>query len=109
MRHRQPLRPQLQATHLRATHLRCQLSGGGKILFDGYDHDHRAAVRLDNVFLTDQATQQYTYTINDSDETIGPGPSNLQIPAGTDSTITGKPSEGKPTACEEKFVPFPTP
>jgi polygalacturonase len=85
-----------------------RISGGGKILFDGYDHDHRAAVRLDNVFLTDQDTQQYTYTINDSDETIGPGPSNLQIPAGTDSTLTGKPSEGKPTACEEKFVPFPT-
>jgi polygalacturonase len=86
-----------------------RISGGGKILFDGYDHDHRAAVRLDNVFLTDQATQQYTYTINDSDETIGPGPSNLQIPAGTDSTLTGKPSEGKPASCEEKFLPFPTP
>jgi polygalacturonase len=86
-----------------------RISGGGKILFDGYDQDHRAAVRLDNVFLTDQDTQQYTYTINDSDETIGPGPSNLQIPTGTDSTLTGKPSEGKPTACEEKFVPFPTP
>jgi polygalacturonase len=84
-----------------------RISGGGKILFDGYDQDHRAAVNIDNVFLTDKDTQQYTYTINDSDVTIGPGPSNLQIPAGTDSTLTGKPSEGKPASCEEKFVPFP--
>lgn len=86
-----------------------RISGGGKILFDGYDHDHRAAVRLDSVFLTDLSTQTYTYTINDADITLGPGPSNLQIPSGTDSTLTGKPSEAKPASCEERFVPFPLP
>jgi polygalacturonase len=86
-----------------------RISGGGKILFDGYDQDHRTAVNVDNVFITDKDTQQYTYTINDSDVTIGPGPSNLHIPGGTDSTLTGKPSEGKPNSCEEKFTPFPAP
>ncbi len=30
-----------------------RVSGGGKILFDGYDHDHRAQITLDGVYLTD--------------------------------------------------------
>jgi polygalacturonase len=85
------------------------VSGGGLILFDGYDHDHRAAIRLDNVFLTDRDTKKYTYTFNEADVTIGPGASNIKLPTGTDSTITGTPSEGKhTTSCAEKFIPFPT-
>ena len=84
-----------------------RISGGGKILFDGYDHDHRTAVRLDNVFLTNQDTQKYDYIINNADITISPAPTNLQIPPGADSTLTGKPSEGRAISCEEKFVSFP--
>jgi polygalacturonase len=82
------------------------VSGGGKILFDGYDHDHRAQVNLDGVFLTDAAT--YTYTFDNADVTFGPGGSNLQIPAGTDATITGTPVKGTPVSCADRFVPFPT-
>jgi polygalacturonase len=82
------------------------VSGGGKILFDGYDHDHRAQVNLDGVFLTDAAT--YTYTFDNADVTFGPGGSNLQIPAGTDATITGTPTKGTPVSCTGRFVPFPT-
>jgi polygalacturonase len=86
-----------------------RVSGGGKILFDGYDHEHRAQVILDGVFLTDSAepTTPYAYTFDNADVTYGAGGSNLQIPAGTDATITGKPSEGKPDSCADKFVPFP--
>jgi polygalacturonase len=87
-----------------------RISGGGKILFDGYDRDHRAAVRLDDVFLTDQDTQDYSYIVHDSDETIGPGATNLRLPPGTDSTLSGKPTDNaRPVACAEKFVPFPAP
>jgi polygalacturonase len=88
-----------------------RISGGGKVLFDGYDHDHRAAVRLDNVFLTDldHPPVPYTYTFDYSDVTIGPGGSNLQLPEGTDTTLTGKPSAGTPASCTEKLVPFPQP
>jgi polygalacturonase len=86
-----------------------RVSGGGKLLFDGYDHEHRAQVLLDGVYLTDAAnpSKPYTYTFDNADVTYGPGGSNLQIPAGTGATLTGKPSEGKPASCTDKFVPFP--
>jgi polygalacturonase len=86
-----------------------RVSGGGKILFDGYDHEHRAQILLDGVYLRDAASpsKPYTYTFDNADVTYGPGGSNLQIPTGTDATVTGKPSEGKPASCAGKFVPFP--
>lgn len=84
-----------------------RVSGGGKILFDGYDKDHRIAVHLDNVLLTDQAAQKYTYTVDHADFTFGPGPVNL-TPTGADSTLQGKPGKGTPESCADKFVPFPT-
>jgi polygalacturonase len=52
-------------------------------------------------------TKPYTYTFDYADVTYGPGGSNLQIPAGTDATLTGKPSAGKAASCADKFVPFP--
>jgi len=82
-----------------------RVSGGGKIAFNGYDPTHRAAIHLDNVLLTDAA--QYTYLLNHADITLGPGPTNLTLPVGTDSTIHGTPSPGQPASCSEKFVPFP--
>ncbi len=86
-----------------------RVSGGGKLLFDGYDHEHRAQILLDGVYLTDVANPPtpYNYTFDYADVTYGPGGSNLQFPAGTDVTVTGKPSEGKPASCADKFVPFP--
>jgi polygalacturonase len=87
-----------------------RISGGGKILFDGYDHDHRAQIALDGVWLTDAANpdKPYTYTFDYADITYGAGGSNIQLPTpATDVTITGKPSAGKTGTCADKFVPFP--
>ena len=87
-----------------------RVSGGGKLLFDGYDHEHRAQITLDGVWLTDATNpdKPYTYTFDYADITYGAGGSNLQFPAGsTDVTITGKPSTAKADSCAEKFVPFP--
>ncbi len=81
-----------------------RVSGGGKILFDGYDKEHRVGVRLDDVFLTDRdsASPAYSYTVNFADVTLGPGASNLQVPSTNDSTV-----QGTAASCAEKFVAFP--
>jgi polygalacturonase len=82
-----------------------QIFGGGKITFNGYDQTHRIAVTLDAVQIADDA--RYAYEVNHADITLGPNPTNLQLPDGTDSTITGKPVEGSPAPCTQMFVPFP--
>ena len=92
-----------------------RVSGGGKITFNGYDHTHRIAATLDGVQIVDQSS--YTYELNHADLTLGPEPTNLQLPAGpdsttpgsisSDSTIKGTPAEGNPASCADKFVPFP--
>lgn len=87
-----------------------RVSGGGKITFNGYDQTHRIAATLDGVQLTDEAA--YTYELNHADLTLGPGPTNLSLPSGLDlanedSTISGKPTEGNPASCADKFVRFP--
>jgi len=87
-----------------------RVSGGGGVLFDGYDHDHRAQITLDGVWLTDadKPPTPYTYKFDYADITYGAGGSNIQLPTpATDVTITGKPSEGKPDSCADMFVPFP--
>src|ERR1700723_304320 len=86
------------------------ISGGGKILFDGYDHDHRAQVNVDGVFLTDNAHPDtpYTYTFDNADVVFGPGGSNIPLPAGTDAPLSGSPTKGTPNFCTHRFVPFPT-
>ena len=83
-----------------------RVSGGGKITFNGYDAKHRIATTLDGVLLTDPAAG-YRYLLQHSDLTLGPGAINLQLPAGEDSTIAGKPASGQPEGCAEKFLPFP--
>jgi polygalacturonase len=85
------------------------VSGGGKILFDGYDHDHRAQVTLDGVYLTDltHPAKPYTYQFDNADVTYGPGGSNIDLPKGEDATVTGRPSNGKSASCDGRFVPFP--
>jgi polygalacturonase len=84
-------------------------SGGGKVLFDGYDHEHRAQINLDGVFFTDLANPPipYTYTFDYADITYAGGGSNIQLPEGNDVIVTGKPSESKAASCAEKLVPFP--
>jgi polygalacturonase len=87
-----------------------RVSGGGKITFNAHDHTHRIAATLDGVQITDQAA--YTYQLNHADLTLGPAPTNLNLPAGPDltnedSTISGKPADGDPASCADKFVPCP--
>lgn len=82
-----------------------RISGGGKIGFNGYDKEHRIAAALDGVQLTDEGA--YTYSLHHADIRLGPGATNLQLPAGEDSTIHGTPVEAAPASCAEKFVPFP--
>jgi polygalacturonase len=82
-----------------------RVSGGGKITFNAYDHTHRIAATLNGVQITDDA--KYTYEVNHADLTLGPDPTNLDLPPGDDSTVSGKPAEGNPASCAEKFVPFP--
>jgi len=86
------------------------ISGGGHMLFDGYDHDHRAQVNLDGVFLTDSMHPDtpYSYTFDNADVVFGPRGSNIRLPAGTDTTISGSPTKGAPYSCVDRFVPFPT-
>jgi polygalacturonase len=82
-----------------------RISGGGKITFSGYDHAHRIDAMLNGVQITDDG--QYSYAVNHADLRLGPEPTNLQLPAGTDSTMDGKPAKGNPAACDAMFVPFP--
>jgi polygalacturonase len=82
-----------------------RISGGGRILFEGYDEIHRAQVRLDDVQLTDDAA--YTYSVMHADVAFGQGPVNLKLPAGLDSTMQGTPQKAETASCADKFVPFP--
>jgi polygalacturonase len=82
-----------------------RVSGGGKISFNGYAKDYRIGATLDNVLLTDSAS--YTYAIHHADLVLGPGPVNLRLEDGVDSTVQGKPGKGAATPCADKFAPFP--
>jgi polygalacturonase len=82
-----------------------RVSGGGKITFNGYGHDYRIAATLNGVQIIDDA--KYTYQVDHADLTLGPEPTNLQIPAGDDATVKGAPADGNPASCAEKFVAFP--
>jgi polygalacturonase len=82
-----------------------RISGGGKISFNGYSQDHRIGATLDDVLITDKA--EYSYSLRHADLKIGPGPVNLNLPAGVDSTVSGKAGQESPTSCADKFVPFP--
>jgi polygalacturonase len=83
------------------------ISGGGQILFDGYDHDHRVQAVLDGVFTTD-AANLYKYTFDHADLTVGPGGTNLNPGPGNDASFTGASTTGKPNSCLDRFVPFPS-
>jgi len=82
-----------------------RVSGGGKISFNGYDTEHRIATTLDGVQLTDKA--EYSYSLEHADIRLGPGATNLKLPAGEDSTVQGTPADAAAARCAEKFVPFP--
>lgn len=99
------LRGNLPPTMRDVTLHNVRISGGGKFMFSGYDPEHRVQVNLNNVLLTDDAS--YTYVMNHADLHLGPGPVNLKLPAGTDSSVQGAPASGKAVSCAAMFVPFP--
>jgi polygalacturonase len=82
-----------------------RVSGGGKISFNGYAKDYRIGVILDDVLLTDAGT--YTYSIHHADIVLGPGPANLKLEGGVDSTLQGTAGKGTAASCSDKFLPFP--
>ena len=82
-----------------------RVSGGGKISFNGYATDYRVGVNLDDVLLTDSAA--YSYSIHHADIVLGPGPANLKVSGGVDSTLEGTPGNGTARSCTDRFVPFP--
>lgn len=82
-----------------------RVSGGGKISFNGYAKEYRVGVNLDDVLPTDSAA--YTYSIHHADLVLGPGPANLKLEGGVDSTLEGTPGNGAAVSCADKFVPFP--
>jgi len=82
-----------------------RVSGGGKISFNGYATDYRVAVNLDDVLLADSAA--YSYSIHHADIVLGPGPANLKVSGGVDSTLQGTPGNGTARSCTDGFVPFP--
>lgn len=82
-----------------------RISGGGKIQLNGFDATHRIGIQFDGVTIAD-APSLYKDAIAHADITLGPGPVNFQM-TGTDSTVKGKPGNGKLEGCEAKFVPFP--
>ena len=104
-----PVKGPLPPTFRDITLSNVRVTGGGKILFDAYDKDHRMGVRLDGVQLVDaeNAPTPYSYTVNFADITLGPGASNLLIPTANDSTVQGTPVKKTPASCSDKFVPFP--
>ncbi|SRR5579875_554522 len=82
-----------------------RISGGGTITFNGYDHDHRIDALLNGVQITDNA--KYNYVLRYADLRLGPMPTSLQLPAGDDATVQGRPQKSSPASCAEKFAPFP--
>ncbi len=80
-----------------------RISGGGKVTFNGYDREHRIEAQLNGVAITDDG--KYSYVLNHAD--LKQAATNLELPAGTDSTVAGKTAPGSPVSCAEKFVAFP--
>jgi polygalacturonase len=81
------------------------ISGGGRLVFDGFDKDHRVQPTLDGVFIADQ--EKYAYSFSHTDVTIAKGGSNLAFPVGIDATVIGTPTKGEGASCAGRFVPFP--
>jgi polygalacturonase len=82
-----------------------RISGGGKISFNGYAKDYRIGANLDGVTVAD--TELYSYDIHHADLKLGPGPVNLRLEGGVDSTLRGKAGSGVSASCADKFIAFP--
>ncbi|HEV8495264.1 MAG TPA: pectinesterase family protein [Gemmatimonadaceae bacterium] len=81
-----------------------RVSGGGKVILDGYDARRRLAMTFDNVVFDNPAEIK----LSASHLTLarGPGPMNLSI-TGEDVQLTGNTAEAPANSCAGKFVPMP--
>ncbi len=86
-----------------------QISGGGKIIVDGQDAEHRSEVQFDAVTLDDAA--KYSFFAKDAVLTYGPGAVNFRLQGDdvTGSEAPQKPGSAvdQPAPCDARFVPFP--
>jgi polygalacturonase len=80
------------------------VQGGGKIMLDGLDAEHRIDVSFHDVFLDDPAK----FNVVADHAAIQLDGSNIPI-AGDDVTVSAKPSSASPKSCADRFVPFPAP
>jgi polygalacturonase len=78
--------------------------GGGKVTLDGYDAAHRLGIQFDNVIL--EPPQLIKLLAGHADLVLGPGSVNFR-PSGDDVNMTGKPGQGAPIDCADKFVTLP--
>lgn len=86
-----------------------QVSGGGKIIVDGQDAEHRSQVRFDNVQLDNPST--YNFFAKDAVITYGPGSVNFQLSgddvSGTNASARKTPIASPQDLCSKRFIPFP--
>jgi polygalacturonase len=80
------------------------VQGGGAIKLDGFDHDHRLGIALDNVTL--ESPSHVKVTGSHVDLSVGPGPVNFR-PSGPDIAIHGTAGREMEYSCSNKFVSFP--
>jgi polygalacturonase len=81
-----------------------RVSGGGKVILDGYDARRRLVMSFDNVVFDDPSAIKLS--ASHLSLTRGPGPMNLPI-AGEDVQVTGNTAEAPVNSCTGKFVPMP--
>jgi polygalacturonase len=75
----------------------------GRINLEGYDESHRLGITFDNVILDSPPSNPIK--ASHAAVTLGPGAVNFR-PSGAGVTVLGSPGNGKPNACEGKFVPM---
>jgi polygalacturonase len=81
-----------------------RVQGAGKITLQGYDAQHRLGMTFDNVQF--DSLNDIKVIAEHADLNFGPGSVNLKV-AGDDVVVTGSPTNSKPNACNNKFVPMP--
>ena len=79
-----------------------RVEGGGKVVLDGLDAEHRLGVLFDNVWFDDPSKIR----LQASHGEIKTSSFNLAIKGG-DITVTDVPGAAAKNACSEKFVDFP--
>jgi polygalacturonase len=75
----------------------------GRINLEGYDESHRLGITFDNVIFDSPPSNPIKASY--AAVTLGPGAVNFR-PSGAGVTVLGSPGNGKPNACEGKFVPM---